>query len=62
MVDDPLSISEFLAWEAEARTQANAMLAQCLEAGDTLGAERARAFQAQIDRAARVVMGRRDHA
>ena len=46
----------------QARAEADAMLAHFENIGDARGVERARAFQAQMKRAVRIVMGRRDDA
>jgi hypothetical protein len=55
--DGPLSLAEFRAREAQARAECASMMAQCAASGDVAGLERARAFEAMIDRAVRVAIG-----
>ena len=57
--DEPLSYSAFREWEKRARAEADAALAHFEKIGDAQGVERARAFQAIIDRAVRAATGQR---
>ena len=57
--DEPMFHNVFREWEKQARAEADAMLARFEKIGDAKGVERARAFQAMIDRAVRVATGRR---
>ena len=57
--DELLPYGAFREWEKQARAEADAMLAHFEKIGDAHGVERARAFQAMIDRAVRVATGQR---
>ena len=57
--DEPIAYDKFREWEKRARAEADAALAHFEKIGDAQGAERARAFQAIIDRAVRAALGQR---
>ena len=57
--DEPVPYNVFRQWEKQARAEADAMLVHFEKIGDAYGVERARAFQAMIDRAVRVATGQR---
>ena len=60
--DGRLSVAEFFAWEARARADCASMMAQCEASGDAAELERARAFEAMIDRAVRAATGQPDNS